>query len=187
MKIVKNIIIVLLVIVAILWGISFLLTQKFTIERVVLISAPSDSVFSYVSNLKQWKYWNPWLVQDPNVKCQYYNDDGLNYRMRWKSKEIGNGEVTIIPYKSENRIAYSFAVEGFGNRIHGDFLFNGRDGSTYIKWIDHGDLGPSPLSKYYRIVVENTIGTYFDTGLQNLKSLLEKKSSSQSKLNKENG
>ena len=177
MKIFRNVIIIIIGTFLILWGLSFLLSRSYTVERSILVDAPVDNVYDYVSNLKNWKYWNPWLTRDPDTNITYFlNHDGSKAQMQWKSTTTGNGEVHISLNKPEYRILYSLTAEGFETAIHGEFLFRIKNNKTQITWIDNGDLGPSPLSKYYIHVVENTIGSEFEKGLYNLKNIIEKQS-----------
>ena len=175
MKILRYTIIIVIGLVIILWGISFLLSRSYTVGRSIVIEAPVDNVFTFVSDLRKWKYWSPWLTPDPNMVI-HYNDRivGNKSRMSWRSKNIGEGNVVIEIKERNKRIAYSLFLEGFENKIHGEFLFDSVNGSTQIRWIDKGDLGPSPLSKYYILVIENTIGSDFEKGLKDLKKVMEK-------------
>jgi len=175
MKIFRNVIIIFIVIITILWGLSFLLSSKYTVERSIIIAAPVDSVFSYVSDLKKWKYWSPWLSVESDTSINYsFSTSGNKTRMKWKSLKSGDGEVSIITTVPNQRITYSLKVEGFETHQRGEFLFGNFNGSTRVKWIDKGDLGPSPMSKYYIVVIENMIGSDFDRGLHNLKRAVEK-------------
>jgi uncharacterized membrane protein len=175
MKIFRNVIVILMVIITILWGLSFLLSSKYTVERSIIIAAPVDSVFSYVSDLKKWRYWSPWLsrVSDASIKYSFYTS-GNKSSMKWKSLQSGDGEVSILTTVPNQSITYSLKVEGFETHQRGEFLFDNLNGSTRVKWIDKGDLGPSPMSKYYIVVIENMIGSDFNRGLHDLKMTVEK-------------
>jgi hypothetical protein len=49
------------------------------------------------------------------------------------------------------------------------------DGSgTRVTWTNEGDMGSSPINRYFGLMMDSMVGPDFDAGLRNLKALAER-------------
>jgi hypothetical protein len=47
------------------------------------------------------------------------------------------------------------------------------EGAYKLVWSDEGDLGLNPINRWFGLMLDKFIGTDFETGLANLKKLVE--------------
>ncbi len=142
---------------------------KLKVEKTITIDASPASVYRFVSNLGNWRPWNPWLVTEPEAVVEV-TPDGKSYT--WEGKRTGKGsmkvasetqgqsidlELTILtPYKSRSKVGFRFAPEGEGTRV---------------TWTMDGSL---PFFLFFlRTTMTELIGMDYTRGLSMLKDFVE--------------
>lgn len=171
MKIVKNIVIGLVVLIAVLAVVGFVLPREYKVERSTSIQAPAEVVFEQVNDLKKNEAWTPW--KDPEMTVTYSpNTAGKGASSSWQSKKMGNGSQTIeesIPSavikthldfgpQGTAKVLWSFAQEGEGTKVTQTMT---------------GDQGNNPFKRWIGLAMNSLIGKYFDQGLASLKQVSE--------------
>ncbi len=160
----------------ILWGVSLLMTSDYHVQRQILINAAPEEIFPYINILENWNYWSPWIEQDPQMKITYEGPpSGVGAAQSWHSEKMGSGSLKINEVVENRSIGYQFTIDGFNSTSSGEIRLEPESGGTRVIWSDNGDLGPSPLSKYFKLMMNNMIGSDFEAGLKNLKIQVEKK------------
>lgn len=173
MKILKNIVIALAVLFALLAAIGLLLPSAYKVERSVTIQAPVEVVFDQVNDLRKNEAWSPW--KDPTMTITYSEPSaGKGASSTWTSKDMGNGTQTIEESVPNSTID-----------IHLDF---GSMGTAKAKWIFaqegdavkvtqqmYGDQGMNPVKRYMNLMMDKMVGPYFEKGLASLKQVSEAK------------
>jgi Ca2+/Na+ antiporter len=84
--------------VAFLLIIALFLKKEYSVQHEITINKPAQEVFNYVKLLKNQKYYNKWVMMDPNLVTQDTGTDGtIGFFSAWKSqqKNLGQGEQTI--------------------------------------------------------------------------------------------
>jgi uncharacterized protein YndB with AHSA1/START domain len=174
MKILKFIGIGLVILIVLLAILPVFLSSKSNVVRTTLINAPSDSVFNYLSDLKNFKDWSPWSSKDPNMVVTI-EGTGSGSVYSWKGNDqVGSGSMTITnieagksvdvalkfiePWESQANVKWSVAPEG---------------NVTKVSWGMSQDL--SYGQKYFGLMMDKMIGPDFELGLAKLKANLEKK------------
>src|SRR5689334_4957207 len=79
-------------------GIGFLLPSQVTVARSVDIAAPSAAVYPLLADFKHgWTRWNTFDDEDPGIQYSYAGpDSGLGAVQMWRSKKMGDGQMTLI-------------------------------------------------------------------------------------------
>lgn len=102
--------------------IALFLPKKFIITAEIDIHQSNQDVFNYVVLLKNQHHYSKWVMQDPNAKMTYTNEDGkVGFIMRWESenKNVGIGEQEIISitpnvgYRAELRFEKPFKATNY--------------------------------------------------------------------------
>lgn len=151
--------------------------NQFRVERSVDIAAPAAKIFPYLEDLRQQRLWSPWDQKDPNMKRTYSGAErGVGAIYEWDgNREIGAGRqelVSVTPHsKIEGKIDFIRPFEAH-NRL--EFLLKPAGSGTSVTWAIYG---PMPfMSKVMSVFfsMDKMIGTEFEKGLSQLKTLVEK-------------
>lgn len=179
MKIVKRILIGLVIIIAVILIAALFVKDQFSTEREVIINKPKAEVFAYIKELKNQTHYSKWVMMDPNVKLDYKGTPGAEgYMMSWESEEskVGKGSQTIKKIVEGERmdLAIHFIKPFEGNSDAWLSTEAVNENQTKVKWGFHGDL--KYMMKVFHLLMnmEKQIGKDLQTGLDNLKGVLEK-------------
>ncbi len=175
MKIVKNIVIGLIVLIVALAAIGFMLPSSYKVERSVSIVAPSDVVFEQVNNLKKNEAWSPWMANDPSVQITYTGPEaGKGAVSSWTSKKSGNGSQTIEESIPGQSITTFLDFKDMGT-ANGHWTFVQEGEATKVTQQMTGDSGKNPFKHLMNLAMDKMLGGYFEKGLASLKTVSEKR------------
>ncbi len=180
MKVLKVIGILLGGIVALFLVTAAVTKKNYAVERSVTITKPKTEVFSYAKLLKNQDNFSVWAKMDPEMKKTYRGTDGtVGFVSAWESKkdDVGTGEQEIKKIDEGNRIDYELRfLKPFEATSPAYLAFtDAADGQTKVSWGMSGRM-PYPMNIMLLFMnMEEMIGKDFDTGLANLKNILEKK------------
>lgn len=69
---------------------------------------PATTVYSRVSDLRQWPTWLPWHAEDPGMAMTYQGTpEGVGMVMSWDSQRHGEGRVTIAATEQDESVRTS--------------------------------------------------------------------------------
>lgn len=173
---VRNILIGLVVLVALVVGGAYLTPQNAHVERSAVMSATPEEVFSVVNDLSRFNEWSPWAKLDP--KAKYTMDgppSGVGAKMSWVSADanVGSGSQEIIestPY-SVVKTKLDFGPQGTAIAT---FTFAPAEGGTKVTWGFDSDLGMNPVARYFGLMMDGMVGKDYESGLASLKAIVEK-------------
>jgi Polyketide cyclase / dehydrase and lipid transport len=180
MKALKMIGLLLGGIVALLLIIPAFTKKNYSVEKSVAIAKSRGEVFAYLKLLKNQDNFSVWAKMDPDMKKTYRGADGnVGFVSAWESKkdDVGTGEQEIKKIDEGNRIDYELRfIKPFEATSPAYLAFaDAADGKTKVSWGMSGRMGyPMNLMLLF-MNMEEMIGKDFDTGLANLKNILEKK------------
>ncbi|MDQ3192844.1 MAG: SRPBCC family protein [Bacteroidota bacterium] len=179
MKILKIVLIALTIIIAIPLLIALGIKKEYAVEREIVINKSSDEVFNYLKYLKNQDNFSVWNKMDPDMKKSYTGTDGtIGFIAHWDSenKEVGKGTQTITNITEGERIdthlkfLIPFEAEDDAYMITEPVAEN----QTKVKWGFTGKMDYP--SNFFLLIMdmEDMIGGDLETGLSNLKEVMEK-------------
>ncbi|PSN18803.1 hypothetical protein C7271_10630 [filamentous cyanobacterium CCP5] len=166
-------------VVVLAFGAGFLLPSQVHVERSILVDAPLAAVFSKISDFQQWDAWSPWAQLDPDASMTI-SGSGVGQTMSWSSEnpQVGEGTQEVVALESPN---YLKTHLNFGHQGGADAAFSltPEADATRVLWSLDTDMREGvpllgqPLSTYFGFFMDSMIGTDYETGLQNLKQVVE--------------
>lgn len=174
MRILKNILIVILVLVALLFAVSFFLPSKMHIERSTVINAPAETIFDQVNNLKNSTKWSPWSKMDTAMKTTFTGPEagvGASYSWDGDPRKVGKGTLTIIESVPNQKVVNSLDFGPNGTATAG-YSIETAEGGNKVSWYMDSEL-KGAIEKYMGLLMSGFMEKVFDQGLADLKSLSE--------------
>ncbi len=174
---------IILVVVTVLIAIPFIMAiftkDEYTVERAVAINKPKQDVFNYIRLLKNQSNYSKWVMMDPNAIMEYKGTDGtVGFSSAWDSenKQVGKGEQTITKITEGDRIdlAVHFIrpFEGYSTAYLSVESLS--PAQTKVKWGFNGKMAYFMRVMHIIMNMKKMIGKDLQTGLDNLKGVLEK-------------
>ncbi|MGA8260784.1 MAG: SRPBCC family protein [Arenicellales bacterium] len=177
MKFLKRFILLMLLIVLAAIGIGYELPDTAHVERTVRIKAPPQTVFPYVNNPRKFNEWSPWARKDPDMKTTYSGpESGVGAIFTWHSDnpDIGSGRRLITLSKPPSDVAARLEMSDQGTATT-YFKIEAAGDSSRVTWGFDTQFGDNIIQRYFGLMMDRWIGKEYDQGLQNLKTLVEKK------------
>lgn len=178
MKTIKRILQVLAAIIVLALVIALFIKKEYLIEREISINKPKAEVFEYIKYLKNQANYSVWASMDPDMIKEFSGTDGtVGFVSSWESqnKSVGKGEQEIIKIDEGNRIDYELRfVEPFEDKGNTYLITESLgDSSTIVKWGYTGKMYyPMNLMMLF-MNLDKMLGPDLETGLSNLKILME--------------
>lgn len=147
-------------------GISFFIPSRVRISKAINVKASTEAIWQQVGDMNKWKGWNPFFEKVPAEKMA--NIDTVH-------GVTING--TTIQWRQKNRDEYIAAMERAGKNP----VLNGwkcithgpASDSTTVQWYMDFHLSWYPWEKFSSLLFEKSYGFKMETGLSNLKRILE--------------
>ncbi len=177
-KIIGVLCLIVIVLIGALVAAVFLTPTDFKVEREVTIAKPRAEVFEYARFIKNQNVWGPWVKQDPNIKLSVKGTDGeVGFVSAWESsnENVGVGEQEIKKIETGKRIDSELRFKKpFESTSQAFMIFDDAGaGQTKVRWGFTGSM-PRPLNLMLLVMdMDKEVGKDFETGLANLKSILE--------------
>jgi len=158
--------------------IAALVKRNYTVTCEVTIQKPKQIVFDYLKMLKNQDSFSKWALMDPNMTKEYRGTDGtVGFISAWDSKDknVGKGEQEIKDITEGERIDFEIRfIKPFAGIAQAYFSVDSlSDKVTLINWGFTSKM-PYPFNLMLLLMnMEQRINTDLQTGLSNLKKLLE--------------
>lgn len=181
MKFLKYLVFLVLFVLGIALLSALFIPKTYEVKRQVYVDLPSDSVFSFVAQLKNQGRYSVWAKMDPNMKVEFEGTDGtVGFLMRWDSPidSVGAGEQQIVGLDEGKRINYKIRFLRPFESESDSWMSTRADasGSTEVEWGMTGSM-PYPMNLFLVLMdLEGSIGRDLQNGLNNLKGMLEQSS-----------
>ena len=182
MKFLKIAGLLLVLFVAFIFAASLIVDNEFEVERSIVIDKPIEEVFEYLRFLKNQDEYSVWGTLDPDMDRDYRGEDGeVGFIYTWDGNEdVGRGEQEIVGIIEGERIDYQLRFfEPFESESDAWLATEmTSDQQTRVTWGFSGSM-PRPMNLMLLFMdMEEMIGSDYDTGLENLKEILESESHS---------
>lgn len=178
-----SVLITILVAIALLVGIILLIaafTKKdYSLYREIIISRPVADVFDYVKYLKNQDKYSRWAMLDPNMKRDFKGVDGTpGFVAYWDSpvKEAGKGEQEITAIREGSEVDYEIRfIRPFSGKADSYLKTDPAANSTCkVTWGFSSKMTYPMNFMLLFLNMEKLVGKDLETGLSNLKNILEK-------------
>ncbi len=166
-------------VVALIAILSVSLSPKQHMERSAVINASPAVVFEQINNLKNCVKWQPWGMQDPNIKYTYEGPEaGVGTKVVWESEKMGNGSQWIVESEQDKHVKMGLQFAQMGGTYSGDINLEPAEGGTKVTWTYDGDvtgagMASSAMGKIMGMFIDSMLGGDYEKGLSNLKALAE--------------
>lgn len=180
MKILKYILFGIVGIVALLLIAALFVNKDYAVEREITINKPKQEVFDYVKYLKNQDNYSKWAQMDPQMKKEYRGTDGtVGFVSAWDSQkgDVGKGEQEITKIADGDRIDFELRfIEPFEAKDNAYMVTEALDSTqTKVKWGFNGRMKYPTNIMLAFMDMESMLGKDLETGLSNLKGVVEKK------------
>ena len=157
MKILVKILGGLAVLVLFLVVVAFVLPRQYRVERSLVINAKPEAVQAQIADLSAWKNWGAWQERDPQMEITYSTpSSGVGAWSAWESKSEGNGKMTITG-QTPTKVTYLLEFPDMDMKSNGSLEFKPEAGGTRVVWIDAGELGMNPVSRWFGLFLDKMI------------------------------
>lgn len=179
MRILKKFLIGLAILIATALIVALFVKKDYAVEREITINKPKQEVFNYIKLLKNQDNYSKWVTMDPNMKKSYRGTDGtVGFVSGWESKidSVGVGEQEIKKIIEGERVDFELHFIKPFEATEPAFMATEAvsENQTKVKWGFNGHMNyPMNLMMLF-MDFEKMIGDDLQTGLNNLKTLLEK-------------
>lgn len=175
MEVLKKLATVVVFIILLAVGGSFLISPDFKVVRSIEIDASQEEIFQYIVDLKQWKNWGVWFKRDPRMQVAYSGPEKqVGMKSEWISVTEGSGNMVIEVIEPNKRMIYSLSFPEFSMQSTGEIVLSAtKEGKTEVTWMDYGTLEGFPLQRYFLLGLDDMLGPDFEAGLVGLKELSE--------------
>jgi Polyketide cyclase / dehydrase and lipid transport len=150
--------------------------SEFRVARSATISAPPPAVFAQVNDFHKWEAWNPWGKIDPAMKQTYEGAPaGVGAIYTWVgNKNVGEGRMTLTESRPSDliRIKLEFFKPFAGTNI-AEFTFKPAGNQTAVTWSMAGKNNFMAKAIHLFMNMDKMIGGQFETGLAQMKSIVE--------------
>lgn len=178
MRILKRILVGIVVLIVLILIIALFVKKDFASEKEVVINKPKQEVFNYIRQLKNQENYSVWAKMDPNMKKDYKGTDGTEgFVYSWEGNgDVGKGEQTIKKITDGQRIDFELHfIKPFESTSPAYMTTEEVSPTqTKVKWGMSGKMVyPFNIMGLFMNMSE-MVGKDFQTGLDNLKVVLEK-------------
>ena len=175
MKWLKRVILAVVAIIGVLLVVGFLLPSGFKVQRSMQIAASPAKIYPLIADPRQWKNWSVWNQRDPAMQITYSGPDaGTGAKWSWQSKTEGSGTMEFTSATPNDGLKYVLTFPDFGMASRGEMRLVPEGAGTRVTWTNEGDMGASPVNRYFGLMMDSMVGPDFEGGLKNLKALAER-------------
>ncbi len=178
MRIIKLFLLGIVCLIVLMLIIAAFMKKDMNVTKEVIINKSKQEVFAYVKLLKNQDNYSKWGSMDPNMKKTYTGTDGtVGFISAWEgNNDVGAGEQEILKIDEGNRIDFALRfIKPFKSNADAFMTFeDAGNNQTKVKWGFKSKM-PYPMNVMCLFMnMEEMVGKDFQTGLDNLKKVLEK-------------
>ncbi len=158
MRLIKLVVISLMVLAALITGLSALFPSTVIVSRAIELSANPTQIQKYTSDLKAWKYWMTDLKQNT---VQWKGDTAL----------VGTQRIHLVS-KSDNSATFNWVATGQRPYLVKLEWIPLQQGIYVIHWSFEQHVKWYPWEKFQTLLNEKVLGYKMETELANLRDVL---------------
>jgi DNA gyrase inhibitor GyrI len=143
------------------------------VRRSLLVGCDRAEIFNYVSDLRSWREWSPWLLHEPDARLDFSDaPDQQGGWYAWDGQLIGAGRITHrrldAPERIEQRIVFTRPFKS-SSAVSWEFV-EGPSG-TEVVWTMRGRM--PFLLRFLAPTINASIEKDFEIGLVLLRARLD--------------
>jgi len=175
----KKVLLVIVILIAIPFVIALFTKKDYAVIREVTISKPKSEVFAYIKMLRNQDNFSKWAQMDPAMKKTYRGTDGtVGFVSAWDSdkKDVGAGEQEIKKITEGERVDFELRfLKPFESTEQAYMTTeSASENETKVTWGFNGHMAYPMNIMMLFMDFEKMIGDDLQTGLNNLKTVMEK-------------
>lgn len=169
----KKLLFAVIALVLVLCGVAFLMPRQVHVERSIVIERPAGEIYPLVNSFVRFNEWSPWFAKDPAAKyVRSGPDSGVGAKHSWEGKaDVGMGSSTITASTPDQRV--DLLLEFEDKTANYAFVLTTAGAGTKVTWSLEADMGNNPIGRLMGPMMDSMVGTDYETGLTNLKKLVE--------------
>lgn len=172
----KSIAIVVLILIGAILIYAATKPDTFRVQRSASINAPAEKIFPLINDFRKWVEWSPWEKIDPELKRSFGGAaSGQGAMYEWEGEKVGKGRMEIAKISPPTNIVIDLDfLKPFEAHNIAEFTLEPGGNSTTVTWAMYG---PNPyFAKVMHIFfsMDHMVGSQFETGLANLKTIAER-------------
>jgi hypothetical protein len=158
---------------------GLLMGKQMTIEKNITINRSPQQVFDYIKYVKNHENFSVWAMMDPDMKKEYRGIDGQpGFVFAWdsnKKKNVGAGEQEIKNMVDGKAIDYELRFfRPMQNTANAKLVVEpAGSNQARVIWGFYSQM-KFPMNAM-KSMFQSMLGKQLETGLQNLKGVLEKR------------
>jgi hypothetical protein len=156
---------------------------QYHVERSVAIAAPAEVVYAQLEDLRRWGAWSPFEKMDPNMKKTFAGPErGVGASYTWEgNNEAGKGRMTISRAEPAKHVSYKLEfMEPMAGLAEANMdIESSGENAQKLTWGMDGQN--NFVGKMFCVFMDmdKMIGTQFESGLAQLKSIAEQEAKKQ--------
>lgn len=174
MKIFKNILLAIAVILGIAAVGIYFLPDHYSVSSSVEIARPANVVYAHVSDFKKWAAWSPWQELDPEATITVEGAaSSIGHKMTWNGEKSGSGNMTIADMEAGKSVNSDLNfIKPFKATAKDHWTLEQNENVTKVTWGTEGGLS-YPFGRLFGLSVDDMLGKSQKHGLENLKKVCE--------------
>ncbi len=178
MRILKKVLIGISVLIALILIVALFVNKDMATNKSVVINKPKEEVFNYIKQLKNQDNYSVWGKMDPNMKKEYHGTDATEgFVAAWEgNSDVGKGEQKIMKISEGERIDFDLHfMEPMESNAKVYMATEAVSPTqTKVTWAFDSKMAyPFNIMGLF-VNMGEMVGKDFQTGLGNLKVILEK-------------
>lgn len=170
MKIFRNIVIAVGVLIAAAVVVACFMPNRFSVRRSRVIASDPATLYGKFATPRTWAEWSMWSPSNDSTLHYAYEgpDSGVGATMKWTSKKFGDGKLTLSEATPTSSVRYELQMAGSDMYVHGHVSFEPAEDGTNVTWHDQGDFGANPMWRLFGPMMDGMLGSAFEKSLANL-------------------
>jgi uncharacterized protein YndB with AHSA1/START domain len=177
MKIIKKLALAVVVLIVAVLIYAATRPNALHVERSATVNASPEKIFPLINDFHSWPSWSPYEKRDPAMKRTYSGaPTGKGSIYEWEgNNDVGSGRMEITDAQPSKIVIKLDFIKPFEGHNIAQFTMQPSGSATNVAWSMDG---PTPyLGKVIGVFMnmDRMIGTDFEAGLANLKTIAEAK------------
>ena len=150
---------------------------SFTVTRSIDIRAPADRLYPHIADFHAWAAWSPYEKKDLAMKKTYSGaPSGVGAVYEWDgNRTVGQGRMELLEATAPSKVKVDLRfMKPFVAHNTAEFTLEPGGQNTTVTWAMYGPLTFMSRVMGLFINMDKMIGTDFEAGLRNLKTIAEK-------------